>query len=147
MSGTITLNFKAANAQQVTTAERTAVIFRAGRLVYDTDLNKLYVGDGVTAGGIPIETPVQTTRVTSTPYTITNTDFAVYFDTDSLAITGYLPEGSEGRSVRLINCGSSGYDVTVTPYGAELLDGMNSSKTLSDGSIVDLVYNATEGWR
>lgn len=90
---------------------------------------------------------LNTTRVTSSPYTILSTDFVIFVDTDGGAITVNLPAGSEGYNYRIINCGSSGNDVTVTPDGIELLDGVNSSKTLSDGSIVDLIYNATEGWR
>lgn len=36
------------------TAERTAITPEAGQLIYDTDEGALYVGDGVTAGGIPV---------------------------------------------------------------------------------------------
>lgn len=37
-----------------TTAQRTAVTFDAGEPVWDTDEEKLYVGDGVTAGGVEV---------------------------------------------------------------------------------------------
>lgn len=35
----------------MTTAERTAITPEAGQLIYDTDTDMLYVGDGITAGG------------------------------------------------------------------------------------------------
>jgi hypothetical protein len=38
------------------TADRTGVVFLAGELVLDTDTNKLFVGDGSTAGGIQVDT-------------------------------------------------------------------------------------------
>lgn len=38
----------------MTTAERTAITPDEGKLIYDSELEALYVGDGVTAGGIPV---------------------------------------------------------------------------------------------
>jgi len=38
------------------TADRTPVVFLAGELVLDTQTNKLFVGDGSTAGGVQVDT-------------------------------------------------------------------------------------------
>ena len=38
------------------TADRTPVVFLAGELVLDTSTNKLFVGDGSTAGGVQVDT-------------------------------------------------------------------------------------------
>lgn len=80
------------------------------------------------------------------PYTVLLYDEVIFCDTDGGAITLNLPEGRNGLGYRIINCGSSLNDVTVVPDGTELLDGVNASKTLSDGSVVDLCYETTEGW-
>ena len=89
-----------------------------------------------------------TTRLVAadSPYTVLIYDEVIFCDTDAGPITINLPEGRRGLGHRIINCGSSLNDVMVAPFGAELLDGINASKTLSDGSIVDLCYEPTEGW-
>lgn len=80
------------------------------------------------------------------PYTATLYDEVIFCDTDTGPITVNLPAGKNGLGYRIINCGSSGNDVSVVPDGSELIDGINGSKTLSDGSVVDLCYESTEGW-
>lgn len=80
------------------------------------------------------------------PYTVLIYDEVIFCDTDGGAITVNLPAGRNGLGYRIINCGSSLNDVTVAPDGSELIDGINASKTLSDGSVVDLCYEPTEGW-
>jgi len=89
-----------------------------------------------------------TTRLTSgdSPYDVLYTDHEIFCDTDGGAITVNLPAGIDGTNLRIINCGSSGNDVTVTPDGSELLKGANSSQTISDGSTLIITYEATEGW-
>lgn len=84
--------------------------------------------------------------VADSPYTALIYDEVIFCDTDTGAITVNLPVGRNGLGYRIINCGSSLNDVTVVPDGLELLDGLNASKTLSDGSVVDLCYETTEGW-
>jgi hypothetical protein len=79
------------------------------------------------------------------PYTIDLGDFCVFCDTDGGAITFNLTAGTEGRFLRILNCGSSGNAVTVTPNGAETVWGLGSV-TLNDGDILIICYNATEGW-
>jgi hypothetical protein len=80
------------------------------------------------------------------PYTVILYDEVIFCDTDAGAITINLPAGRNGLGYRIINCGSAGNDVSVVPDGSELIDGVNASKTLSDGSVIDLCYEPTEGW-
>ena len=86
-----------------------------------------------------------TTRVTTT-YTILVTENIIFANTDGGAYTVTLPAGVEGQELRIINSGTSGNDLTLAPNGAELLTGANASRTMSDGTVVILVYNATDGW-
>lgn len=89
---------------------------------------------------------VETTRITSSPYTVLAADEDVFVDTDGEAITINLPAGVDGTRYRVINTGSSGNDITLAPNGAELLTGTNASRTLSDSSVIILTYETTEGW-
>jgi hypothetical protein len=88
-----------------------------------------------------------TTRVAG-PITLTSSHQSVFCDTDTAGV-GFeltLPAGVDGKWYRIINCGSSGYDVTITPDGSENLLGANASQTLADGNVIDLVYETTMGW-
>ena len=87
-----------------------------------------------------------TTRVTTSPYDLLLVDKTIFVNTNGGAITINLPAGVDGKEYRIINTGSSGNDVTVVPNGAELLVGSNTSRTLSDGSVIILVYEPVEGW-
>jgi len=89
-----------------------------------------------------------TTRLVAadSPYTVTLYDEVIFCDTDAGPITVNLPAGRNGLGYRIINCGSSGNDVTITPDGSELIEGVSASKTISDGSVTDLCYETTEGW-
>jgi len=105
---------------------------QAGHLWYDTD----------SVGANVIFT---TTRIinTDSPYTVLSTDHVIFADTDAGAITINLPAGIDGREYKIINCGSN--DVTLTPNGAELLNGSNASMAFGAGVIV-VTYETTEGW-
>jgi hypothetical protein len=87
-----------------------------------------------------------TTRVTSSPYNMLATDHVVYVDTDGGAITVNLLAGVDGATHKIINCGSSGNDITLTPDGTELLNGVNASETIIDSEHFVLTYETTEGW-
>lgn len=89
---------------------------------------------------------IQATRITSSPYAVLATDDELFVDTDGGAITINLPAGVNGKRYRVINSGSSGNDITLNPNGAENLIGANSSITLSDGDVIIIVYETTEGW-
>jgi len=90
----------------------------------------------------------KTTRIinTASPYTILATDHEIFVDTDGGAVTVNLPAGIDGTNYRIINTGSSANNITIAPNGAELLTGANANKTLSDGLILILTYETTEGW-
>ena len=89
-----------------------------------------------------------TTRITSadSPYTMLVTDDELFCDSDGGAITVNLLAGVVGTRHRIINCGSSGNDVTVSPNGAELLFGVNSDAAVTDGDAEILVFESTENW-
>ena len=78
--------------------------------------------------------------------TLDETYYVVYCDTDGGAITVTLPAGDNGRTYRVINTGSSGNDVTLTPNGSELLNGFNASETLIDAENLLITFETTEGW-
>lgn len=98
-----------------------------------------------------IEAPgklVSTTRITNadSPYTILPIDEILYCDTDAGAITVNLPAGTDGRKHRIINAGTNSNNLVITPNGAELLIGENSSFTLFDQEALNITYETTEGW-
>jgi len=87
---------------------------------------------------------VNTTRVTTT-YQILVTNHVVYCDTDGGVFTATLPAGAEGQHIKVINCGSSGNTLTLEGSGAETVYGA-LNQAVTDGDVLDLHYNATEGW-
>ena len=87
-----------------------------------------------------------TTRTTAATYTVLSTDHVIFCDTDGNAIEADLPAGVEGTHYKLINCGSSGNSLTVDPNGSEKIYGSATSLVVTDGDVVDIHYNATEGW-
>ena len=91
---------------------------------------------------------VPVTRVTVGPYDILATDEVIFVDTDGGDVTVNLPAGVEGVHYKVINCGSSANEVTVDPNGAEQLYGAGAgvASTLADGDVINIHYNAVEGW-
>lgn len=90
-----------------------------------------------------------TTVVTfaDTPYTPLATDEEIFFDTDDGDIDCTLPPGIDGTNYRLINTGSSGNKVIITPALAELLYGVNAAENLYNFEDLLMTYETTEGWR
>jgi len=88
---------------------------------------------------------VNTDKITGAT-TLDETYDNVFCNTDSSAFTVTLSAGVAGAKYRIINTGSSGNDITITPNGSEKLTGANASRTLSDGSAIILVYESIEGW-
>ena len=118
----------------------------AKRLVAGTDAvvlesNGTLSAQGLTTSGGRV---VNTTRVTTT-YTATVHDHMLFADTDGGAWTLTLPAGVEGQYFRIANVGTSGNDLTIDGDGGETVMGA-ATQTMSDGEIVILTYNATEGW-
>jgi hypothetical protein len=102
----------------------------------------------ITAEYSPIPILPPTTRVVTSSYTILPTDEILFVNTDGGAIEVDLPVGTEGRHCKIINCGSSGNAVTVDPDNAEKLYGAGAgvASVLSDGEIINIHFNVTEGW-
>jgi hypothetical protein len=82
----------------------------------------------------------------TTTQTLDETDYEVFCNTDGGAWTVSLPAGVEGTQYRIINSGSSGNLLTITPNGAEHLIGVNSNYFRKDGETLIITYNATDGW-
>lgn len=75
-----------------------------------------------------------TTKVDTTPYELTALDEEVFFDTDGFGggMVANLPKGIDGTNYRMINAGvSGGHRVTVNPFGAEKLFGVNESEYMA----------------
>ncbi len=123
-----------------------------GTFYYDSDVDTFLYWDGSEwrSFGNPPGDIADTTRIinTDSPYTVLATDVVIFCDTDGGAIETDLPAGIEGTHYKLINCGSSGNDLTVDPDGTEELYGAGAgvASTLADGEVIDIHYNATEGW-
>lgn len=66
--------------------------------------------------------------------------------TDGAAFIITLPAGRLGTEYRITNTGTSGNVLTITPDGAELLLGENSSFILFDDEALLLVYSDAGGW-
>jgi len=113
------------------------------------------IGATPTLGGLTLTGLLQTgagkiantTRITDadSAYAVLATDEVIFCDTDGGAIIANLPAGIEGTHYKLINAGSSGNDLTLNGNGAETIWG-DLAFTLIDGDVIDLHYNATEGW-
>lgn len=109
----------------------------------------LRVAAGATLLGGELETTAgrikTVTRVTTT-YTILVTDSVVFGNTDSAGFTATLPAGVSGQTLKVVNSGSSGNNLTVAPDGSDDLLGANSSFTLFDGESLDITFDSTDGW-
>jgi hypothetical protein len=97
---------------------------------------------GLTTSGGRIK---NTTRYTTTQ-AIPVTDNIAFCNTDGGAWTATLPVGAEGQALKIINCGAN--TLTVDPNGSEELFGAGAGvvSTLEQGEVIDIHYNATEGW-
>lgn len=89
---------------------------------------------------------IKTVTRQTTTYTILVTDSVVFGNTDSAGFTATLPAGVSGQTFKVINSGSSGNILTVTPDGSEDLLGVNSSFSLFDGEALDITFDSTDGW-
>lgn len=87
-----------------------------------------------------------TTIVTSSPYTPTSEDEEIFINTNAIPITITLPAGIDGTNYRMINIGSSGNDVTITPNGTEKLFGLASSEIMTDSEVLIMTFETNEGW-
>jgi len=86
-----------------------------------------------------------TTRTATTPYVVLATDYVVYVDSDGGAMAVTLPAGIDGTTYKIVNVGSSGNNVTITPNGAETIRG-GATLVLTDGLQALITYETTEKW-
>jgi hypothetical protein len=95
---------------------------------------------------------VNTSLVTSSPYTISPNDDDIFVDTDSGDVTVTYPslsifEGVDGgKKYRVVNVGTSGNTVLLNPDGSDLLLGENSSFCLFDAEALITTGEETKGW-
>lgn len=88
---------------------------------------------------------LDTVRVTISPFTITDED-EIFADTDLGPITINLPEGVDGRSIRIHNTGTSNNILSIVPFGTDLLFGENSTESLYDTEVVIITFETDSGW-
>jgi len=82
----------------ITTSDRASLTLEAGEIVFDSDLNTLWLGDGATAGGIEVGTGGG--GASWTDVTVTDANFTAANDTRY-----YLPSGVLTAN-RTVNMGS-----------------------------------------
>ena len=109
------------------------------------------VEDSLTVEDWTLTTPtingliLNTERFTSSD-TLDENNVICFCDTDTRAFAITLPAGVAGTYYRIINCGTSLNDLTITPDGEELLLSENENWILADGEALIIVYEGTEGW-
>ncbi len=84
-------------------------------------------------------------RITSA-YTLLPGDTVVFCNTDAGAYTVTIPFVVQGKSYRIVNTGSSGNNLTLSPSGTVHLLGANSSFILGDAEALDITYDEVDGW-
>lgn len=99
------------------------------------------------ADEIDIKAPFlkNTERVASASFNITDED-EIFADTTTTPIALQLPEGIDGRRIRIHNIGEVGNSVTIVPDGSDLLFGVNNSEVLYDTEVVFITYETDSGW-
>jgi len=86
-----------------------------------------------------------TVSVTTTPYAVTGTEGTIEVDCTAASIVVNLPAGASARAglYRFKRKDSSANTVTLTPSGAETIDG-NANLSLSANGFAVLQWNGTE---
>lgn len=81
----------------------------------------------------------------TTSQAITTSAYQWNGSTDAGDITFTLPAGVQDAAFRLVNTGTSGNTLTITPNGSELLVGSDGF-TLQDGETLIIGYDSNDGW-
>lgn len=117
-----------------TTAQRTAVTLLIGEICFDTTLNTAYIGDGVTAGGIPIAAAGSAIWGTITGTLSSQTDLANALLTAQDSLVGINAQSGTSYTLVLTDAGkeiecsnASAIILTIPP---------NSSVSFSIGTII-----------
>ena len=74
----------------------------------------------------------ETTIITDSPYTVLPGDEEIPVNTDSGNVTVLLPAIINGKKYRIMNVGSSGNKVILTPDGTDGINGVNESESIYD---------------
>jgi len=126
------------------------------RVEGDTTQHLLYVDCASDNVGINTSTPLSTLDLEgslglginrdTTTKTIDGTKYQWNGNTDGGGFTYTLPPGVQDRQYKIVNTGTSGNTLTVTPDGTEHLLGANASFILNDGESLIIGYHPTDGW-
>jgi len=79
------------------------------------------------------------------PYSISDVDQTLVFDTTLGDIIANLPAGMDGRTYRMTDVGTGGNKVTVVPDGAELLFGAIDERIYNAETLI-MTFDTLEGW-
>lgn len=128
-----------------TTAQRTAVTMLIGELCFDTTLNTLYVGDGVTAGGIPVSGASSVTSVNGIAPVAGNVSLI------STNIPDPVTALAISTGVVAINCALGDYftlsvTANVTSITFSNLPGAGKAQTLMVKLVQDATGSRTISW-
>jgi hypothetical protein len=105
-----------------TTAQRISFIQLAGELIFDTDLEMMFVGNGTTYGGIPFSGELGTPNIVT--YTadqvLTVEDYALANSASAIQFT--LPDATGyNKAIKIKNINSG--VLTVVGFSGQLIDG------------------------
>ena len=89
---------------------------------------------------------VAPTRVTVATYTTVSTDEVIFYNTDAQSSALTLEPGTLGRTMKIINSGTSGNNLTVNGNASEKVMGPTALFTLLDVESLIITYDTTDGW-
>ena len=89
---------------------------------------------------------VTPTRVTVATYTTVSTDEVIFYNTDAQSSALTLEPGTLGRTMKIINSGTSGNNLTVNGNASEKVMGATALFTLLDVESLIITYDTTDGW-
>lgn len=135
---------------RTTTNIRIANTPAQGELLFDTDTNKLYIGDGITIGGIEVGTGASTggsgtgltyeykiSNFTANPNTINGVS------TESGSIVATLPQNPPAGTIIAFNDYSSNFSInnlTIEATGTNTIAGYSSLILDNNNATVQLVF-------
>ena len=126
---------------RISTADRLTITPDAGEMVYDTDLNEFFYGDGTTVGGAPfavvgsgIQRSVNVVSTSTGAGAASDTDY-VYLVSGTTTIT--MPTAVGNTNLYTIkNIGTN--TITIATTSAQTIDGSSTITILVKYASVDL---------